>query len=126
VVLEKRSRQLSPQSELCFGCFWEVSNFYKVFFALGNDRPQVLVKLEDSVLEAIIAISEGKSSENVLDALYSQVLLLEKDLKSDNDAMNWFNLVTPSFSALPTPPASVFPSTPSGYRNLNQDKFQGQ
>ena len=125
MVLEKHQRQLSPQSEfeLYFGKFLTI---IKVFIALGNDRPQILVKLEDSVLEAIIAISEGKSSENALDALYSQVVLLEKDLKSDNDAMNWFNLVTTCSSALPTPPASVFPSKPSGYQNLNQDKFQGQ
>jgi hypothetical protein len=108
----------------------------KVFVALGNDRPPILVKLEDSVLEAIIAISEGKSSENVLDTLYSQVILLEEDLKNDSNAMNWFNLLTPSFSAvptpptpsfsaLPTPPASVFPLTRSGDQNLNQGEFQG-
>ena len=90
--------------------FVRILTIIKVFVALGNDRPAILVKVEDTVLEAVIAISEGKSSDSVLDTLYSQVKLLMEDLKNDNNAMNWFNLLTPSFSALPTPPASVFHS----------------
>lgn len=69
--------------------------------------------LEDRVLEAIVAISEGKSAVNVLDALYWQLSLLENDLKNDVNAMDWFNLSTVGFAILPTPPALVFPSTPS-------------
>jgi hypothetical protein len=102
----------------------------KIFIALGNDRPEILVKLEDRVLEAIIAISEGKSSENALDCLYSELSLLENDLTSDVDAMGWFNLMKAGFSIPPTPPPSVFPSvlpsTPSTGAYLNIDKFQGQ
>lgn len=69
--------------------------------------------LEDRVLEAIVAISEGKSAVNALDALYWQLSLLENDLKNDVNAMDWFNLSTVGFAIPPTPPASVFPSTPS-------------
>lgn len=93
--------------------FWKLLTIFKVFISLGNDRPQILVDLEDRVLESIIAISEGQLTENVLDTLHSQVSILEKDLSSDNDAMNWFNLLTTGFSIPPTPPASIFPSTPS-------------
>lgn len=85
----------------------------KLFVALGNNRPKILVKLEDRVLEAIVAISEGLSPEKVLDNLYSQLVLLENDLSGDVDAMNWFNLFADSFSTPPTPPPSVSHSTPS-------------
>ena len=91
----------------------------KVFVALGNNCPQILVELEDRILEAIIAISEGKSSETAVDILYSELLLLEKDLSNDDNTMNWFNLFTTYFSMPSTPPPSVFPSTPSTY--LGQD-----
>ena len=33
----------------------------KIFFTLGNDHPQILVKLEDCVLQAIISISTYSS-----------------------------------------------------------------
>jgi hypothetical protein len=72
-----------------------------------------LVRLEDRVLECVIAISEGKSALTALDAFHSEVLLFESDLKNDVDATSWFNLVTVGLSVLPTPPQSVFPSTPS-------------
>jgi hypothetical protein len=81
--------------------------------ALGNDRPPIVVRLEDRVLECVIAISEGKSPVTALDDFYSEALLLESDLKKNVDAMRWFNLVTVGFSIPPTPPQSVFPSTPS-------------
>ena len=69
----------------------------KTFFALGNDHPQILVKLEDCVLQAIISISEGKSHEYAMDTLYSELFSMEKDLAKDN--------------AIPsTPPPSKFPS----------------
>jgi len=84
-----------------------------MFLALGNDRPQILVELENRVLDGVIAITEGKSPDNVLDILYSQVLLLEKDLSNDLDALKWFDLFTPRFSMPSTPPESVFPSTAS-------------
>ena len=36
--------------------------FMKVFAALGNNRPQVLIQLEDCVLHGILTISAGNSS----------------------------------------------------------------
>jgi hypothetical protein len=63
-----------------------------MFFALGNDRPQILVQLEDYVLHAVVDISEGKATEDAIDALYSQIKLLQEGLTSDIVASNWFNL----------------------------------
>lgn len=88
-----------------------------MFVALGNNRPPILVQLEDKVLQCVIAISEGKSAFSALNDLYSEALLLENDLRNDVDAMRWFELVTVSFSIPPTPPPSVFPSTP--FRGLS-------
>ena len=81
--------------------------------------------LEDSVLSAIIAISEGMDPEQVIDALYIELLSMEKDLLEDNEALNWFKLEVPSVghslpstsetlpSVIPSPPlTSEFPSTP--------------
>jgi len=82
----------------------------KIFLALGNDRPQILVQLEDHVLQAIIGISEGKSREDAMDSLYSQILALEKDLDNNDDALNWFNLCTAVIP--PTPEPSEIPSAP--------------
>ena len=90
-----------------------------MFVALGNDRPHILVELKDRVLDSIIAIAEGTSPESVLDKLYSQVLLLEKDLSNDVVALNWFNLLTGCFSMPPTPSSSLFPSTPSTGMSLS-------
>ena len=59
----------------------------KTFFALGNDRSQILIKLEDCVLQAIISILEGKSCEYAMDTLYSQLFSMEKDLAKDNKAL---------------------------------------
>jgi hypothetical protein len=84
----------------------------KIFVALGNNRPQILVLLEDYVLQAIIGISEGRLHEDALDTLYSQILSLENELSSDDEAMNWFNLSTAAIPATSTPPPSEFHSTP--------------
>ena len=51
---------------------FEILTLNKTFLALGNNRPQILVHLEDCVLEAIAAISEGKRHEDVLQTLYSE------------------------------------------------------
>lgn len=67
-----------------------------MFLTLGNNRPQILVQLEDSVLHAIIAISKGESSEVAIDGLHSQIESLEEDLRNDSEALNWFNLAKPS------------------------------
>ena len=45
--------------------------------ALGNNRPQILLRLEDCVLNAVISITEGKTRENIIDDLYSQISSLE-------------------------------------------------
>jgi hypothetical protein len=79
----------------------------KIFLALGNNRPKILVELEDSVLQGVFEIAQGKSTEAVLDALCSQVESLHKDLGNDEEALNWFNLSSPAFSAPITPPASI-------------------
>lgn len=67
-----------------------------MFFALGNDRPQILVQLEDHVLHAVIHISEGKATQDAIDTLYSQILSLQEGLASDLVASNWFNLSIPT------------------------------
>ena len=72
-------------------------------FVLGNDCPQILVKLEDCVLQAIISISEGKSCEYAMDTLYSELFSMEKDLAKDNEALTWFNLVMAPLLFLPCP-----------------------
>lgn len=59
----------------------------KIFLALGNERPQILVQLEDCVIEAIVAISEGNSRESTMQKLYSQLSCLEKTLTDDKDAL---------------------------------------
>jgi hypothetical protein len=94
----------------------------KTFVTLGNDRPKVIVELEDSVIEAVIAISEGKSRENVMDNLYSKLSSQEEYLDKDEKALDWFNCVTdpltdPSRPSTPLPTniesvATYRPSTP--------------
>jgi hypothetical protein len=85
----------------------------KIFHALGNNRPQILVQLEDHVLQAVVDILDGKSCDNAVDNLYSQILSLEDDLANDHEALEWFNL-SKSASSIPfTPPPSEFPSIPS-------------
>jgi hypothetical protein len=84
-----------------------------MFVALGNNRPPILIRLEDMVLRCVVSISEGKSAVSALDGLYSESVLLESDLRNDVDALGWFDLVTVAFTIPPTPPQSVFPSTPS-------------
>ena len=85
----------------------------KTFFTLGNDHPQILVKLEDCVLQAIISILEGKSHEYAMDTLYSELFSMEKDLDKDNEALTWFNLAMAPFSIPSMPPPSKFPSKSS-------------
>lgn len=86
----------------------------KTFFVFGNDRPEILVKLENCVLQAIVDISEGKSREIAMDALYSQLSSLYGDLAKDNVALGWFDIATATTAAPSTPPPSEFPSSPSG------------
>lgn len=84
----------------------------QIFDALGNDRPQILIELEDHVIRAIIGISEGKSREDAMGFLYSQIQSLQKDLANDDNALNWFNLTKATSSIPPTPPPSKIPFTP--------------
>ena len=70
---------------------------------MGNNRPTILVKLEDCVLEAVLDILGGKLTETVIDALYLRVELLQKHLGNDDEALNWFALSRPAPSAPLTP-----------------------
>jgi len=72
----------------------------QTFIALGNNRPQVLIHLEDCVLHAIMGISAGQFSEEVIDTLHSQIESLEKELGDDDVALNWFNI---SMTGISTP-----------------------
>ena len=96
----------------------------KVFNALGNDRPEILIQLEDSVLNGIIAISEGIPREEAMHTLYTAISSLMMDLNKDGNALSWFDL--------PNTETSEFPSTPSA-PNVAEDicfhlnkMFQGQ
>ena len=114
----------------------------KIFNVLGNERPGILVKIEDCILEAIIALSEGQLRENAINDLYSKIMVLEHDLCKDESALTWFNF--PTSSRIPsTPPLSGLPVTPSsglsnlfnsfhlltvneGFPNLHTDMIQGK
>jgi hypothetical protein len=65
-----------------------------------------------------MAISSGKSSEEAINTLCSQVKSLEKELRDDDIALKWFNLYTTVDSTLDSTP-----STPSP--NLLKNMFQG-
>jgi len=76
---------------------------------LGNDRPKILVKVEDCVLQAIFDLCEGKAITPVIDALHLCVEMLQKDLGNDEEALNWFDFSRPAFSAPLTPPLRLTP-----------------
>jgi hypothetical protein len=84
----------------------------KIFVALGNDRPQILVRLEDFVIHAIIDISKGMSSECAIDKIHSEIQSLLKDLTDDHDALNWFDLSAKDISSHLNSPSPDFPATP--------------
>jgi hypothetical protein len=88
---------------------WYLLMIIKIFVGLGNDRPPILIQLEDHVLNAILAISEGRLPEDVINTLYSEIVSLEKNLGNDQGALHWFKLSLP---IPPTPPSSTFPLTP--------------
>jgi hypothetical protein len=99
---------------------------YQIFVALGNNRPQILIQLEDHILMAIVHISEGLSVEDTMEKLYSQILSLEKDLASDDIALSWFNLSPEGFSISSTSPPLEISSTPlAAMPNHIKDGFQG-
>ena len=64
----------------------------KIFLALGNDCLQILVELENCILHAIIYISKGMSTEDIIEALYLQIQSLEEDLRNNQEVLNWFDL----------------------------------
>jgi len=93
-----------------FWCsFLDLLTIIKIFNALGNDRPQILIDLEDCVLKGIIAISEGTSREEAMQALYLQISSLSKDLSKDDKALSWFNLSSDAQAAPTTPPPPHHP-----------------
>jgi hypothetical protein len=77
--------------------------------------------MEDCVLQAISDISEGKSTEPVIDALYLKIESLHDDLGNDDEALKWFNLYRPAFSAPLTPPPSDLRPTPLGGQSIHYD-----
>jgi hypothetical protein len=81
-------------------------NKLQIFKALGNERPLSLVRVEDCVLDGIVAISEGKPRLEVMETLHSQISLLIKDLADDDVALSWFNLSSPPQSELPSTPSA--------------------
>ena len=78
---------------------------------LGNNCPKILLQLEDCVLQAIMALSDGTSREKAMDTLYSEILALKNDLANDEIALSWFDL-SRALSGFPsTPPKSGFSSS---------------
>jgi hypothetical protein len=108
-------------------------NYQKIFLALGNERPQILIQLEDFVLLAIVGLSEGRGRDIVMDSLYSQILSLENDLASNEDALSWFNiatgdLATGEFETPLSPAAPLFvplPNVLGAGASLQKDVFLG-
>jgi hypothetical protein len=84
----------------------------KIFVALGNNRPRILVELEDCVLHAIIAISKGTSTHIVIDELHTQIQSRQKDLTEDDEALKWFQLAGKDIDTPLTSPTSEIPTTP--------------
>jgi hypothetical protein len=83
----------------------------QIFLLLGNDHPQILIQLEDCVIRAIIALSEGKSMEKAMDDLHSQLSSLVVDLRNDDIALAWFNLEKPPLENPSNLPPYEFPSS---------------
>jgi hypothetical protein len=74
-----------------------------MYLALGNSRPTTLVKLENCVLQAVLDICSGNATKPTIDTLYISVERLLKDLRNDDQALNWFNISSPALSAPLTP-----------------------
>ena len=89
----------------------------KVFAVLGNNWPQVLIQLEDCVLHGILTISAGKSSEEVIGTIYSQLQSLEKELTSNSVALNWFDIHMTG--GLASPPETCYNSPEIGIALLS-------
>jgi hypothetical protein len=100
---------------------YQLFTIYKIFLTLGNDRPKILVKLEDCVLQAIFDISEGMSTEPVIDALFLKIESLQDDLGKDDEALKWFDLYRPAFSTPLTPPPSELRPTPLAGQSIHYD-----
>ena len=106
--------------------FGDLSMINEIFAALGNDRPKILIELEDHVLQAIIGISEGISIEGAMDNLYAQILSRQEDLANDDVALTWFNLGCDGLAIPSTTQPLDIPSTPFlETSNVIKDKFQG-
>jgi hypothetical protein len=71
---------------------------------LENNQLIILTKLEDCVLEAIIKILAGKGTQGAMDAFYYQIKLLEKDLATDEQALNGLNSFSHPYLLLSTTP----------------------
>jgi hypothetical protein len=85
----------------------------QMFLSLGNDHPEILIQLEDCIIHAIVALSEGKAMEKAMDELHSQLSTLLNDLRNDDVALAWFNLEKPALESHSNPPRYEFPSSHS-------------
>lgn len=100
---------------------------WKVFIALGNDRPEILIRLEDQVLKAVIAVSEGKSREDVMRSLHSDIQSLEKELAEDDVALNWFNLRATASSVPSKTATREIPVSPlASLAHHRRNRFEGK
>ncbi len=61
------------------------------------------------MLQAILNICEGQSTQRVVVGLSHDIELFQKDLASNTEALNWFNLSTPAVSPPLTPPVGPTP-----------------
>ena len=84
----------------------------KVFIALGNDHPEIIIRVEDEVLKAIVGISEGRPRGELMDVLHAQIGALEQELAKDEHALDWFDFTTTASSISSTPPPAEARPTP--------------
>lgn len=70
------------------------------------------MELENRILQAIIDVSKGISTEAAIDALHSQIQSLMEDLGQDEEALKWFDLRLELEIPIPTPEPSEIPKTP--------------
>lgn len=107
-----RNQFIAP---ICLGCAtfesfcYYLSTPHQIYLTLGNNRPQILVKLEDLVLQAILNICEGQSTQRIVVSLSHDIELFQTDLASNNEAVNWFNLSRPAVSPPLTTPVGPTP-----------------
>lgn len=69
---------------------------HKIFHRLGNNRPEILITIEDQILHAIDDISRGAALLPVIRQLYQSIESSQLSLVNDRVALNWFCLFVPT------------------------------